>query len=130
MRQSLSNMVSYLCLLRPLLAHRLDFELQIAVQKEWCAVPMLVTKRLDDPVSGAAVVPGGPFVHRVAHVDDVGVFFDGHGDPGLGWGVEDFEAFGARLLEEDGDAAEVGVVADCRLCMLGENSLKERKRHG
>ena len=74
---------------------------------------MFIAQGFDDAVARAAVVSARPFVHRVAHVDDVGVFDDWHGDPGVGGGVEDFETVGAGLLQEDGDAAEVGVVANC-----------------
>ena len=88
-----------------------DFELQLAVQEEWDAVAVLLAS-IDDPVSGAAVVPSRVLLHHVANVDHVRALLDGHRDPGLSWGIPDLQAFSVWLLKQNGDATEVGMVAN------------------
>ena len=93
---------------------RLDLQLQVTVQEECYAISLLACI-VDYPMPSAAVVARCPPVHRVANVDHKGLLHHGHGDPGLGGRVPDLQASGAFLLQENGDASKVSVIADCRL---------------
>ena len=69
----------------------------------------LVAGRTDDPMDGAVEFLVDHFDQGVAEVDDGAVRPRFHVQPVLGVGVEDLQA--AELVEEDGHAAEVGVLA-------------------
>lgn len=89
----------------------LDLELQLTIEEERDAVAVL-SATVDDPVSGAAVVSTSVLLHHVSHVDHVRTFLDGNRDPGLGRGIPNLQTFSARLLQKDGDATKVSVVAN------------------
>lgn len=85
-------------------------ELHVSVKEERNTITFLI--RGDHTVSGAAIVPVGVAVHKITNVDHKGVLLGRHRDPCLGGRIPDFEAYGTKLLEENGNAAEIGMRAN------------------
>lgn len=70
----------------------------------------------DDAVTRTAIVPRRVLLHQVANVDDEASLNHGDGNPVLGGRVPDLQAFGAGLLQKNGDGAEISVCGDWFAC--------------
>lgn len=85
-------------------------KLHVSVKEERNTIPFLI--RGDHTVSSAAVVPVSVAVHKITNVDHKGVLLGRDRDPCLSGWIPDFEAFGTKLLQENGNAAKIGMRAN------------------
>lgn len=88
---------------------------KIAMEKSGTRKPALVVGLVDNPVLGAFVCASRPLHDHVSAVYHVNIFSSLNGQPCLLPLMPDFETVLARLLEQDGDAAKVGVSSDAKL---------------
>jgi hypothetical protein len=66
---------------------------------------------IHNPTQRTPVLAFRPLLKQIPNIHDQNIFFRGNWDPGVGAWVEDLKAVVIGLLEQDGDAAEVGVRA-------------------
>lgn len=71
----------------------------------------MIRATVEHAVHRASVLALCPPIEKIADVDDEDVLFCWDGKPGARWWVEDLQAFLVGLLEEEGEAAEIGVCA-------------------
>lgn len=74
---------------------------------------------VDDPVLRALIPPPRPRLDHIPAINNIHVLESGHSEPVLLPLIPDLQAFLAGLLQQDGDAAEVGVRPDAELARFG-----------
>ena len=87
----------------------------VAMEESGTRKPALVVSLVDNPVLGALVFASRPPHDHISAVDHVDVFSSLDGQPCLLPLIPNLEPVPARLLEQDGDAAKVGVSSDAKL---------------
>lgn len=85
-------------------------ELHVSVKEERNTITFLI--RGDHTVSSAAIVSVSVAVHKITNVDHKSVLLGRNRDPCLGGWIPDFEAFGTKLLQENSNAAKIGMRAN------------------
>lgn len=66
----------------------------------------------DYTVASAAIVSTCVLLHQITNIDDEPILNHGDRNPVLRGRIPNLQAFGVRLLQKDGNGAEIGVRGD------------------